>query len=68
MPRMTMEEWKKENLVSYRFAVSKNTGLPDALKVAAKDRHLKPNLYIRRIVEERLTQDGYWQPKEEEEE
>ena len=68
MPRMTMEEWRKNNLVLYKFAVSKNTGIPDALEKAAKDRHLKPNLYIRKIVEERLTQDGYWQTKDEEEE
>lgn len=64
----TMQEWYKENIISYRFAVSKNTGIPDALEKAAKDRRLKPNLYIRKIVEERLTQDGYWQPKDEEEE
>lgn len=59
-----MEEWRKNNLVLFKFTVSKNTGIPDAIERAASDCGLKPNLYIRKVVEERLSEDGYLKPQD----
>jgi len=52
-------EWKRVNQKSYGISYNYKSGIPDAIEQAAKDQGLKPNLYIRKVVEERLIEDGY---------
>ena len=56
---MSNEKWKAENTVRYHFRLSKNTGIPDALKTACGTTGETELEYIRRVVIESLKRDGF---------
>ena len=56
---MSNEKWKAENTVRYHFRISKNTGIPDALKRMTEKRSETELEYIRRVVTESLIRDGF---------
>ena len=58
---MPTNEWKRANQKSYGLSYNYKSGIPDAIERAAKDKGLKPNLYLRMIIEEKLIEDGYLQ-------
>ena len=56
---MSSEAWKHENTVRYHFRLSKNTGVPDALKSMTEKTGESEMAYIRRVVIESLQRDGF---------
>ena len=56
---MSTEAWKAENTVRYHFRLSKNTGIPDALRKMTEKTGETDIAYIRRVVTESLIRDGY---------
>lgn len=55
----TLEAWKKDNLVLFKFTASKNTPIPDAIKKAAEDNKISPSNYVKNAVIEKLQFEGY---------
>ena len=56
---MSSEAWRTENTVRYHFRMSKNTGIPDALKRMSEKYGETELEYIRRVVTESLKRDGF---------
>lgn len=56
---LSSEAWKAENTVRYHFRLSKNTGVPDALKTMTGKTGETETQYIRRVVIDALIRDGY---------
>lgn len=56
---MSNESWKAENTVRYHFRLSKNTGIPEALRTMTEKTGESEMQYIRRVVTESLIRDGF---------
>lgn len=56
---MSTDKWKAENTVRYHFRISKNTGIPEALRTMTEKTGETDLAYIRRVVTESLRRDGY---------
>lgn len=60
---MSDDRWKAENTVRYHFRISKNTGIPDALRIMTEKTGETDLAYIRRVVTESLKRDGFLRDK-----
>ena len=56
---MSSEQWKKENTIRYNVLVLKESGIPDALKLASSNLGVKPTTIIQIALREKLIRDGY---------
>ena len=53
------QAWNKENSVLFGIRFTKNSGIPDALRVMHDKTGEREQEYIRRAIVEALTRDGY---------
>lgn len=56
---MPTKEWKKENQKAYGISFNIKSGIPAAIEKASDEAGLKPNMYVRLAVIEKLQFDGY---------
>ena len=52
-------EWKKENAIKFTLLFTNNSGVPEALRKMEALTGEKPSKYLRRVIMESLTFDGF---------